>query len=93
MIKQTTLTKAIDEAIALKLKAIDMLIDKLVLPLADVGSPEALIGKSYEQWTPEDLMFLSKIYGSGGNTPLSNLIFKKEYEKVRDLEQDEVQNA
>ena len=91
--KETELTQAIQEAVDLKLKAIDHLVKELVTPLEKVGNPEELLGKSYEQWTPQDLSMLIQIYGQGDNTPLSNLIFRKTYSMVKELEQEEVENA
>ena len=91
--KETELTKAIEQAVDLKLKAIDRLVEELVEPLEKVGNPEDLLGKPYEQWSPQDLQMLIQIYGSGDNTPLSNLIFRKTYAMVKELEREEVENA
>jgi hypothetical protein len=88
--KQIQLTKAIDRAIQIKLKAVDAIMEELVEPLADVGNPEKLIKKPYEQWTAQDLQFLRRIYGEGEDTPLTRLIFKKTYERVQELEAQEV---
>lgn len=87
--KQTPLTLAIDRLIALKLKAVDRLVEELVEPLADVGSPEKLIGKKYEQWTKEDTDFLGKVYGKEPNA-LSELVFKKVYQAVKEMEKEEL---
>lgn len=88
--KETLLTQAIDKALAIKLLAIDKIIEEFVNPLADVGNPEKLIGKSYEQWSPEDLSILSRIYGTKEPSLLSNLIFRKTFERVKELEQGEL---
>ena len=88
--KQTDLEKAMDKAIELKLKAVDKLLEELVEPLEKLGSPEVLIGKPYEMWSGEDLMLLTQVYGQGNNTPLANLVFKKEYEKVKAMEEEEL---
>lgn len=88
--KPTSLTKAIEEVVALKSQAIDRVLQDLVEPLAKIGRPEELIGKKYEQWTPQDLLMLGKIYGPQDGTPLSNLIFKKTYERVKALEAEEM---
>lgn len=87
--KQTELTEAIDKVIELKLKAADRLIEELIEPLADLGSPEDLIGKPFESWTPEELAMLVKIYGREEPNLLSNLIFRKTYDRVKALEQEE----
>lgn len=86
---KTDLEKAMDKAIKVKLEAVDKLIEELIEPLEKLGSPEALIGKSYEMWDGQDFQLLASIYGQGDNTPLSNLVFKKEYEKVLQLEENE----
>ena len=83
--KETILTKAIDRYIALEMKVIDRFIKEFIEPLGDIGNPEKLIGKKYEQWTPEDLQRLGQIYGAEPN-PLSHLIVGKEYNKVKALE-------
>lgn len=84
--KETVISKAVDEVIALKLASIDIMIRNLVDPLGEVGNPEKVIGKSYEDWTPEDFQKLVSIYGQKEPTPLSNLVFKKEYAKTQMLE-------
>lgn len=87
--KQTQLTQAIKETIDLKQRAIDVLVKDVIEPLTDIGSPEALIAKPYEQWLPQDLMALTKIYGTGEDTVLANLIFKREYNRVTKLASEE----
>ena len=87
--KQTDLTLAIEEVVTLKTDAIDRLVKELVEPLADVGNPEKLINKKYENWTPEDLQVLSKIYGSVEPNPLSETIFRHKYAEVKELEEEE----
>ena len=86
--KETQLTQAIEEVIRIKLKAVDLFVEKYIEPLTDVGNPEKLIGKPYEQWTPDDLQRLVLIYGEGEPNILSDFIFKKEYEKVKSLEEE-----
>lgn len=86
---KTLLTQAIDKAVAVKLQAVDRVIKELVEPLEKVGSPEDLIKKPYEQWTPEDLSMLTKIYGTKEPNLLSNLIFRKVYKKVKQMEAEE----
>ena len=88
--KQTDLTIAIDEVVQLKMMAIDKLIEELIEPISDIGSPEDLIKKPYEQWSPQDLQMMSTIYGTGEDTPLTKLIFKKTYESVKALEAEEL---
>ncbi len=88
--KNPDLVKATERVIALKLKAVDAWVERIVEPLGDVGNPEILIRKKYEEWTPEDLQMLIRIYGQSDNSPLANLIFRKELKKVQDLEAEEV---
>ena len=88
--KQTDLTIAIDEVVQLKMMAIDKLIEEVVEPISDIGSPEDLIKKPYEQWTPQDLQMMSTIYGTVEPNPLSNLIFRKKYDEILELEEAEL---
>lgn len=85
--QDTPFTKAADEIIVLKMKVIDEYINEMIIPLEQVGSPEALIGKKYKNWTPQDLQMLSNVYGPSDGTPLGKLIFNKEYEYLKKLEQ------
>jgi len=85
--------RAIKELVRVKIKALDMVLKDVVAPLKVTGSPEELLGKPYSQWSPQDLQRMILIYGEGENTPLSNLIFRREYEKVKDLEQEEADYA
>lgn len=85
--KKDEFSKIIDEIIELKVRIADEFIKDVIEPLADIGDPEKLLGKPYEQWTPQDLQMLGSLYGEEPN-PLSNLIFKKELEKVKQLEKE-----
>ena len=76
------LTQAVEEVIALKLKAVDEWIGSVVEPLADIGNPEKIIGKPYAQWTPQDLQTLYAIYGKA----LEKFIFNKELKYIQELE-------
>ena len=87
--KKIPLTQATEKVVALKMKAIDAVVDELIEPLEAIGSPEKLIKKPYAQWTPEDLQLLIKIYGTGDNTPLTKTIFNRTYEEVKRLEAEE----
>ena len=87
--KQTELTQTIDESLALLLEMADDFIDEIAEELAVVGSPEKLIGKPYETWTPQDFQMLSQVYGEEPNA-LSRLIFNKSYERVQELEAEEL---
>ena len=78
--------KMVDEIIKMKMDIADEYIKEVIDTIGDIGSPEKLIGKKYETWTPEDLQRLAGVYGQGDDTPLAKLIFNKEYEKVKALE-------
>ncbi len=84
--KETVTTKAIDKAIEIKLKAVDRFMAEYVEPLSDVGNPEKLLKKKYEEWTPQDVELLKTIYGEGNETPLAKVIATREYEKVKQME-------
>jgi len=91
--KDTELTKAIDKATEVKLQAVDKLVKELIKPLEKIGNPEDVLGKPYEQWSPQDLNIMITLYGQGDNTPLSNLIFRKTYKRVTELEAEEADYA
>jgi hypothetical protein len=80
--------KAVDEVIQAQLEVIDEYIKDVVDKIGDIGSPEKLIGKKYEDWTPEDLQRMAGVYGEGDNTPLAKLIFTKSYAEVKALEKE-----
>ena len=86
--KETNLTKAVTELVEIKLKALDVLIKELVEPLADVGSPEKVLGKKYEDWIEEDFLKASQIYGKNEPNALSDLIARKEITKVKEMEKE-----
>lgn len=79
-----------ERAVKLKMQAIDLLIERMIAPISDIGNPEKLIGKKYEEWLPEDLQRLATIYGTVEPNPLSDLIFRKKYKEVQTLESAEV---
>lgn len=88
--KTPQLVKVADLIVEKKMKAIDLLVEQMIEPLSDVGNPEKLIKKPYEQWTPEDLQRLTMIYGTKEPNTLSNFIFNREFEKVKQLESEEI---
>jgi len=89
--KQTDFTRAVDKMTKIKMRALDIILAEMIQPIEDVGNPEKLLGKTYDQWTGEDFQLMIKIYGQGDDTPLSNLVFRKEYEKVKELEAEEAE--
>jgi hypothetical protein len=87
-LKKNNFTDLVDEVITLKLDVADEYIKEVIDAIGDIGMPEKLIGKKYEDWTPEDLQRLAGVYGPGDDTPLAKLIFSREYEKVKALEKE-----
>ena len=86
--KKTDLTIATDRWVEIQLKAIDRFLEEVVEPLADIGNPEKLIGKVYEEWTEQDRQMLKGIYGAEEPNILSDFVFNKEYEKVKFAERE-----
>ena len=85
--KGTPLTEAVEEIVKLKMDAVDAYIEEVVDVIDNVGNPEKLIGKPYAMWTPQDLQMLTTIYGTGQFSPLQKVIFNREYEHLKELEQ------
>ena len=85
--KETQLTKIVAELIKEDLAVMDEIVEEDIEALGDIGNPEKLIGKKYEEWTPQDLQMLGQIYGSQEPNRLSKFIFNKEYSKVQELEE------
>lgn len=83
MAEKTPFIKAVDEVTEFKLRIADKFIKEYIEPLLDVGSPEKLINKKYEDWDDADRQRLSIIYGD----KLEDYIFTREYKKVRELEE------
>ena len=65
---------------------VEELFEEEIKPLTDLGDPEKLLGKKYEQWTQEDIMYLAQIYGPDPNSQLSKLIFDKEFKALKEEE-------
>ncbi len=62
------------------------ILQEVTKELEDFGNPEKLIGKPFEQWTPQDMQLLGRIYGDDPNNPLSKLIFNRMYQNVLEKE-------
>lgn len=82
--KQRDFGELADEVIDFKLRIADRFIKEYIEPLLDVGSPEKLIKKKYEEWNDADRQMLSTIYGD----KLEDFIFNREYKKVKELEKE-----
>lgn len=87
--KNDKFSKSIERVISVKLRAVDRFLEKVTEPLSEVGNPEELIGKGYSEWSPDDLERLKLIYGEKDDSPLARLIFRREYQRVLDLEKEE----
>lgn len=59
----------------------DAYIEKYIEPIADIGNPEKIIGRKYEQWTPQDIQTLTQVYVYDIK-PLEDFIAKKEIDKL-----------
>ena len=68
------------------LNVADEFIEQIIEPIGDIGSPEKIVGKKYEEWTSADLLRLGAIYGPEPNA-LSEFIFNKEYKILKELEE------
>ena len=89
MIQKDVLDRAVQEAITLQMKAVDIVMKEVVEPIADVGPPEEVLGKPYEMWSTQDFQLAAAIYGQG-DSPLSRLIFRKKLAQVEALRQEVV---
>jgi hypothetical protein len=78
----------INEVIALKLEIADEYISTVIDSIGNIGSPEKIIGKKYDDWNEIDRQLLTQVYGTGDDTPLAKLIFNKEFEAVKKLESE-----
>jgi hypothetical protein len=83
-VKDTLFTKALEEVIEEDMKAIDAVIEEDIEVLAELGNPEKLIGKPYEEWTPQDIQQLKQVYGN--DETLNKFMFNKEYKEVLAME-------
>jgi len=86
--KETQLTKIVAKLIEEDLAVMDEIVEEDIEALGDIGNPEKLIGKKYEEWTPQDLQMLGQVYGNQEPNRLSKFIFNKEYSKVQELEEE-----
>ena len=86
--KREPWTSMVNKVIELKMAVIDEWVKENADMIADVGSPERLVGAPYEQWKDNQLVLqqLSRIYGTEEPNPLSELIYRKSIAEVRELE-------
>ena len=88
--RQDEMNKVVDEVVALMIDVADDYLSEMEEQLEVTRSPEKLLGKRYEEFTSQDFSILSQIYGEEEPNPLSNLIFTREYEKLKILEAEEM---
>jgi hypothetical protein len=75
----------IDQVIEEKLNEADKYITEVVDPIADVGSPEKVMGKKYNQWSLEDKQRAGEIFKNSPET-LNKFIFNREFQNLKELE-------
>ena len=86
-IKDTELTEVSDEVLEEDLAILDEFIKEEFEPLIrSIPAPEKLLGKKYEEWTPEDFAQAQAIYGER----LEDFIAKREIKAMYALESEEV---
>ena len=68
-------------------EATEELIAEQVDVIEILDNPEKLLGKKYELWSPQDLQWLTMVYGNSPDSKLNKFIADKEYAKVLELEQ------
>ncbi len=78
------ITEMIEEDLAL----LDELIEEEIKPLADLGDPEKLIGKKFEEWTPQDMAFLEQVYANNPE-PLNKVVFDHTFQAMTEAEEAE----
>ncbi len=82
------LNSVIAEMIEEDLAILDELVEEEIKPLADLGDPEKLIGKKFEEWTPEDMALLEQIYASNPK-PLNKVVFDNTFQAMTEAEEAE----
>jgi hypothetical protein len=84
LVKDDSFIKMMDEMVAEDLEILDEVISEDIDTLSIVANPEQLIGKPYNEWTPQDKQWLSQIYGLDSEI-LDKFIAKKELENLQVL--------
>jgi len=79
--KDFNIVDIIDELLDEDTKVIEEFIKHSIDPIADVGSPEKLIGKLFKDWTQADKQWAVSVYGMN-NQKLNKLAFEDEYAKL-----------
>lgn len=61
--KDTIETEALEEILKEDLAIMDEFVEEIIEKFGEVGTPEKLLKKKYEEWTPEDFQQVLAIYG------------------------------
>ncbi len=86
--KKSTLDKAINHVIDMKMKAVDKYFQEVIDPLVkEISNPEAVISKKYEDWTLVDQQLLEQVYQTIPDI-LNDFRLEKEYKAISKLEQE-----
>lgn len=85
-IKKHWWVELVDEVIMEAKAEADAFIKEFIKPIGDIGNPEDVIGKPYEEWTPQDFMRLKSMYGKDQKR-LDKFIFDKAYADLQKLEE------
>ena len=79
--------KLTDEVMKQLMEIADTVVDEMLKPIVDFDNPEKLMGKKYDEWTPQDLQRAATVYQSQPDK-LNDFISKKEITKLYELEQE-----
>lgn len=69
-----------------RLDYIEKVVKDIVEPVADIGHPEKVLGKRYEEWNREDFMKAKAIYRTDEDA--LNWLTKKNLQQIQQLEDD-----
>jgi len=83
-VRKETYLKVVEEVSDMLMLAAEQWANEQAEFMADVKNPEKMIGKKYEDWTPEDLAWLGQAYQ--GSTILEGFIANKSIDEMLRLE-------
>jgi len=76
---------AYKHVIEVRMKAVKDIMDTRMRNIVNIKSPEAEIGKPFEEWTPFDMAMAEKLYK--GDKRYADFLVKKKLEQVQKLEE------
>jgi hypothetical protein len=82
--KETDLTQAISDVIEEDIPIWEQFFDEYIAPLGVVGTPEAVLGKKYEEWTPQDIQVAASIFPD----EIEDFLAKKMTAELYELEKE-----